>query len=1306
MIFTSKRFSLRFLHMLIFILTATACMVQIQAAESTADLSKASWVWAKDQQPAQGSVSFFRKTFALPGEIDDAVIAMTADNGYELFVNTNRVAGQIAFGRESWASVELFPIKDLLHQGDNVIAIRGECLGGSAGVIAAISIRLTDGQIISLQTDESWRASGTLHDNWIEPDHDDSTWAQAAIVAEWGANPWGALSTPNDFTDPTTLTMSRVLPGGVDLGPPPKGFSEPPANYQWAEGIVFIENLGDDHSTPIQRSKFYIDNTSGFYEYDTPAPAASGSKLMSMIPARPGSEPKLLLDAGTGRIGSPICSYDGSEVLFSYAPEGEKFFHVYRIGIDGAGLEQLTSGPWHDYDPAILADGRVAFASTRMGSREEYHANTSRNLMVLDRESGGLYPLTYHIVADGQPRVMSDGRIAFVRNDNFMERAKVETRIHAVRPDGTGGSTIVGPDRKALQYDRFTGAESQSNWLRYYGFTYPSPLPDGRVACVSRFGPIVTKASLSETIELEKMACDVNVWDMSPLPDGRLIVTTPQGQLGLVDSGSGFAVKLLGSPGSFYHSASFCGTRPKPQELAQNVTEEMALSTEKTGYLMCQRVTATKQTNADWGRVKAVRVIEGRPMTLRSAKHQYDHIGVEAVELGTAPLAADGSFFVEVPADRAIAIQMIDAEGRAVVNEMSWIYVRPNEVRSCTGCHDGRQAAPRSQGNLVLAAMAPPIKMLGSGDPHRFRGNNAANGGMLNLQFDRFREVAAMNSYSQEVLPEGFEPAALAPGRGGEVARLIAMLESDDVDVRIAAAQRLTVFRDREAASPLAAMLDDRDERVRLSAAMAMAACGTAESLDPLCDLLDDRSPTVAMAASMALEHLTGEPIVLNQQTPATRSEGKAAWEAFLGANPPALLEEKLIARLKSDDPIEVHLAIESLGHIGDTKSREALRTLAGEYTERGLRELQATIRALGMLDDEESIPLLQTIMLENIAPLQDTSGGSHEFGWAARPVFLAAVCAEALGRIGTPEAESVLIDIFSQLKPFNYYSYATADHRWLEGSHSSPIHWRIIESLDAIGSTRADEILPELLRSVPIDSDRGILLENDSYETTLGRLILRSSCTDEVVDGCLAVLGDKNAACSDELREAISWSPPAVSTGILCPESRAAQLLSCVCCQSEYSPQVRAMFDRYRSEEPSRRRSWVCFMLVRTLGRLHDIESVPTLISVLDDDPTEASFGIADPPNVFLSEAMSPAYRAAAADALGRIGDLRATPALLRAVVNYENVMETRDAAAGAIRRMADPAALETLEEIAPEYPEVVTGRKLREALFIIENE
>ncbi len=57
-----------------------------------------------------------------------------------------------------------------------------------------------------------------------------------------------------------------------------------------------------------------------------------------------------------------------------------------------------------------------------------------------------------------------------------------------------------------------------------------------------------------------------------------------------------------------------------------------------------------------------------------------------------------------------------------------------------------------------MAARSRPLKLTGQGTPHRFRANNAANGGILNLQLDRFREVANINLYSQGPAAEPGRP--------------------------------------------------------------------------------------------------------------------------------------------------------------------------------------------------------------------------------------------------------------------------------------------------------------------------------------------------------------------------------------------------------------------------------------------------------------------------------------------------------------------------------------------------------------------
>ena len=121
------------------------------------------------------------------------------------------------------------------------------------------------------------------------------------------------------------------------------------------------------------------------------------------------------------------------------------------------------------------------------------------------------------------------------------------------------------------------------------------------------------------------------------------------------------------------------------------------------------------------------------------------HAGTEVLELGTVPLAPDGSISVEVPADTPLALQAVTAEGRSELNEMSWIYVRAGERRSCLGCHPARTVTPAYDIASANSASVPPLKLLGQGHAHRFRGNNAGVTGMMDLQFERFRESASLN---------------------------------------------------------------------------------------------------------------------------------------------------------------------------------------------------------------------------------------------------------------------------------------------------------------------------------------------------------------------------------------------------------------------------------------------------------------------------------------------------------------------------------------------------------------------------------
>ena len=76
----------------------------------------------------------------------------------------------------------------------------------------------------------------------------------------------------------------------------------------------------------------------------------------------------------------PEVSFDGSHVLFSYCkvdsdpPRRGQFldrhFHLYEVDATGSHLRQLTDGPYDDFSPRYLPDGKIIFVSTRRGG---YH---------------------------------------------------------------------------------------------------------------------------------------------------------------------------------------------------------------------------------------------------------------------------------------------------------------------------------------------------------------------------------------------------------------------------------------------------------------------------------------------------------------------------------------------------------------------------------------------------------------------------------------------------------------------------------------------------------------------------------------------------------------------------------------------------------------------------------------------------------------------------------------------------------------------------------------------------------------------
>jgi hypothetical protein len=171
-----------------------------------------------------------------------------------------------------------------------------------------------------------------------------------------------------------------------------------------------------------------------------------------------------------------------------------------------------------------------------------------------------------------------------------------------------------------------------------------------------------------------------------------------------------------------------------------------------TARLMCNSAKVTQEVITR-KRGKLLRIIEGQPIMSRHHTHTStageawkNHVGTKARVLGIVPLGADGSFYVEVPADRLIHCQILDSDRRVVGNQLVWMYARPGETRSCVGCHEMPDTAGVAQSFAVpFSASYAPIKCLPTGGEFSFRAKAWRKGSLPVEAEERTKTVNAIS---------------------------------------------------------------------------------------------------------------------------------------------------------------------------------------------------------------------------------------------------------------------------------------------------------------------------------------------------------------------------------------------------------------------------------------------------------------------------------------------------------------------------------------------------------------------------------
>jgi HEAT repeat protein len=519
----------------------------------------------------------------------------------------------------------------------------------------------------------------------------------------------------------------------------------PPAKPALPPSIAFIKTKHRSDATLGFRDSYFFPKTPRYH---------SGENLYTLTPPRPDGVLRNLTQVSDGEVQGPEVSFDGQRLLFAMRRDkAHDGFHIFEIRADGSGLRQLTEGNCNDVDPCYLPDGRIAFCSDRCGWQEYYHQERSRVLHVMNADGGGLHAITFNPNQDYEPFVLSDGRISyssyrFYAQDGsegplpgeWMGLARIETVLRACNPDGSADQLLYGsmrgsfyvPMRPMPFADQFAGWHRRGYHVGV-SVSQQKEMPDGKILCTTPAGltlvdPRLTPLDCEMPVypEVVNLAGGEEVYihnydDMNPV--GRYTTPYPAGDgwawvshapwHDLRVNGYGLYLMNLATREleSIYDDPRMSDVDPVPlapsRALAARESTLKPPAPERpgpTGRILCNSVLNT-DVPFDTDAVRYVRVLEGVQMGQSIAANAAFRTRI----LGTTPVHADGSFYVEVPADVPLRFELLDENGRMLVHETEFNSVRAGETKGCIGCHENRRTSTPNRRPLALGQ--PPVSI-------------------------------------------------------------------------------------------------------------------------------------------------------------------------------------------------------------------------------------------------------------------------------------------------------------------------------------------------------------------------------------------------------------------------------------------------------------------------------------------------------------------------------------------------------------------------------------------------------------------
>jgi hypothetical protein len=382
----------------------------------------------------------------------------------------------------------------------------------------------------------------------------------------------------------------------------------------------------------------------------------------AQVTVRDGTASRPLV-VGFAATADPAISFNGTKVLFAGKRDSKDSWQIWEVAVTGDQPKRITTCTSDCVRPLYLPDNRAVYAQKSNGHFVLQTAGFSGGTVLqLSYAPGNALPTD----------VLRDGRILFEAAYPMGNGQAPE--IYTVYSDGSGveayrcdhGSRRQAGKQVASGDIVFASDHGLGRFTSALAHEVDVKTPDGQFA--------------GDTVQVTADEWLVS-WrlDSNATYSLRLWNTT-SGALTSIPTGEGNAVQpVIAAP------------RPVPNQ------HPSGLHDWNYANLLCLNA-YTSTYKLTLGSVAEARVYT----TNEKGKAKL---------LGSSPVEPDGSFYVQVPGDKPLQIELLDKQGKTLQREQGWWWLRKGEQRICVGCHTGPERSPENAVPAVLVKSTKPVVM-------------------------------------------------------------------------------------------------------------------------------------------------------------------------------------------------------------------------------------------------------------------------------------------------------------------------------------------------------------------------------------------------------------------------------------------------------------------------------------------------------------------------------------------------------------------------------------------------------------------